>query len=289
MEKIDRLGWAAGFSIRSFGVKIGFRVNDPSLLPRLHDLLPPGASISKDEVVDHLCSVRVAGTDQRKGTRAFHLAYAGIPRIARSLDLVEVLDEVEGNVRLVVAALAQRRLFVHAAALGWRDRAILVPGRSHSGKSTLTEALVRAGATYYSDEYAVLDASGRVHPFAAPLSLRQEGSPRPRKIPAHALGGKVGRKPLTVGLVLSTRYRPGTKRWRPRPLSTGETAMELFGHTVAAQRLGGKALGILKQASLTATGLRGARGDAAEAANEILAFLDRNNPGEQHTPRRPFE
>jgi hypothetical protein len=28
--------------------------------------------------------------------------------------------------------------------------------------------LVRAGATYYSDEFAVLDSRGRVHPFPRP-------------------------------------------------------------------------------------------------------------------------
>ena len=35
-------------------------------------------------------------------------------------------------------------------------------------------ALVRAGAEYYSDEFAPLDAGGLVHPFAKPLSIRNE-------------------------------------------------------------------------------------------------------------------
>ena len=38
-----------------------------------------------------------------------------------------------------------------------RGRAIVIPGRTFSGKSTLVAELVRAGATYYSDEYAVED------------------------------------------------------------------------------------------------------------------------------------
>jgi len=57
--------------------------------------------------------------------------------------------------------------------VAWRGRAILLPGRSYVGKSTLVMELVRAGAVYYSDEYAVLDARGRVHPFAQPVALRE--------------------------------------------------------------------------------------------------------------------
>jgi hypothetical protein len=87
-----------------------------------------------------------------------------------------------------------------------------------------------------------------------------------------------------------TRYQPTTRRFRPRRLSSGQTVLELFNHTVAAQRLGGKAFGILKQVSLSAIGLTGPRPDAREAAAAILEFscanLDQNGLAEQHTPRR---
>jgi hypothetical protein len=38
---------------------------------------------------------------------------------------------------------------------------------SYSGKTTLVSELIRAGATYYSDEYAVIDERGRVHAISA--------------------------------------------------------------------------------------------------------------------------
>ena len=41
----------------------------------------------------------------------------------------------------------------------------MVPGRSLSGKSTLVLSFVERGADYYSDEYAVFDSEGRVHPY----------------------------------------------------------------------------------------------------------------------------
>jgi hypothetical protein len=280
MDDLDRLGWATGFSFRAHGVRVGVRVNDPSIVPRVRELLPPGSTITDESVVEHLCSVRVAPPSQRKGVRGFHVAYSDIQRIGRSHDVEEILDAVEGDLRLFVAAFARRRLFVHAAVVGWKGRAILIPGRSRSGKSTLTEALVGAGATYYSDEYAVLDPNGRVHPFATPISRRTEG--RPLRISIES----PGTTPLPVGLVVATRYQARTKRFRPRAITPGQVTLELFSHTVAAQRLGGKAFGILKEVSLSATGVRGPRGDAQRAAEEILACLDRFWPNEQHTPRR---
>ena len=66
-------------------------------------------------------------------------------------------------------------VFLHAGVIGWRDRAFVFPGPSFAGKSTLIAELVRAGATYYSDEYAVVDEDGRVHPYARALQMRQSG------------------------------------------------------------------------------------------------------------------
>src|SRR5262245_29166046 len=65
----------------------------------------------------------------------------------------------------MVAQRSRAMLFVHAGVVGWRGLAIVIPGRSHSGKSTLVAELVRRGAVYYSDEFAVLDETGRVHPY----------------------------------------------------------------------------------------------------------------------------
>ena len=67
---------------------------------------------------------------------------------------------------------------MHAGAVAWRDRGIVIPGRSHSGKTTLVRALVEA-ARYYSDEFAVLDPQGRLHPY--PLPLRSARAVRNRR------------------------------------------------------------------------------------------------------------
>jgi hypothetical protein len=104
---------------------------------------------------------------------------------------------------------------------------------SFAGKTTLVQAWLEAGATYYSDEFAVLDRAGRVHPFARPLAIR-DGSTALTRVPAAELGAETGTTPLPIGLVLVTSYRVGT-RWRPRRLTAAPTLLALMRHTVAAR------------------------------------------------------
>ncbi len=65
---------------------------------------------------------------------------------------------------------------MHAGVVGWRGRAILIPGRSGTGKTSLVAALVEQGAVYYSDDYAPIDADGRVRSYARAPSVRRPAS-----------------------------------------------------------------------------------------------------------------
>lgn len=268
MDKIDRLGWAAGIVFRSYGLRIGIRVSDPAGLESLADRLPPGWRPASTPVVEHLYSLLSGGPVRSASVRRFHVLYAGALRIARSLQINEVFDALESDLRSYVAEMAPRRLFVHAGVVGWRGKAILIPGRSHSGKSRLVEALVRAGAAYASDEYAVFDRRGRVHPFPAPLMLRGDGEPR-KKYAVDQLGGHVVEGGLPVGLVVVSRYRPGA-RWRPRRLTEGQGLLALLDNTIPARRRPRDALAILGRVVSRARVLKGPRGEAAEAARFIL-------------------
>jgi serine kinase of HPr protein (carbohydrate metabolism regulator) len=166
---------------------------------------------------------------------------------------------------------------VHAGVVGWRGRAILVPGRSRSGKTTLVAELVKAGALYLSDEFAVLDRRGRVHPFAKPLSIRGPGGcdAHARTWPAQELGGTVGTQPLPVGLVVLAEHQPGAS-WRPDRLGRGQAVLELLAHTVPARLRPEAALTALERAVASATVLRGVRGEAAALVPEILRSLEMN-------------
>ena len=273
MAKLDRLGWAGGISFTSYGLRIGIRVNDLSVMDRVLSVLPPSWKPARSAVVDRLYSVRVGGAGARSNVRRFHLAYDSAWRLARTMDLDQVFDHLENAVQLHVAAAARSRVFVHAGVVGWRGRAIVLPGPSHAGKTRLVAALVRAGATYYSDEYAVFDPSGRVHPYPRLLSIRGQEGERPRRCPPEDLGGRRGVKPLPVGLVVVSEYQPGAQ-WRPMPLSPGRAALALLANTVPARSRPAAALATLDHVVSHSAALKGKRGEAEQTAAAILARLE---------------
>jgi hypothetical protein len=260
-------------SLTAYGVRVGVRVNDAAMLDAIRSYLPVGWKPSPVSVVERLYSLIHGGAGERPGVRRFNLLYGDIVRLARTTDLEEMLEMFESDLQLHVAEAARRRVFIHAGVVGWKGRAILIPGRSLSGKTTLVAALVRLGATYYSDEYAVMDKSGRVHPFPKPLQIREGASTKQTKHSVEEFGGRVGHRPLPVGLIISSRYRSGA-RWRPRPLSTGQGMLELLANTVSARRNPRAALSALQQAASGAQTLKGERGEAANAAHAILKRLE---------------
>lgn len=272
MQKIDRLGWTDGLSIVSYGVRVGIRVNDPSALERVKKLLPHGWKPASSPIVEKLFSVYLGGAGPRPNMRRFSLLYGGLERLLRTHDNEQIFATLESNLRLTIAEAARHRVFVHAGVVGWNDQAIVIPGRSFSGKTTLVAELVRAGATYYSDEYAVLDNQGRVHPFPKPLSIRENGTAEQTDYPVEALGGKAGKKPLPVGLVVISNYKAGA-HWRPQTLSAGQGTLEILAHTISARRQPEVALSTLHQVASRASVLKSKRGEARQVVDSILKTL----------------
>jgi hypothetical protein len=276
MEKLDRLGWAAGLAFTAYGVRVGIRVSETEVLKRLEIHLPPAWRPAASPCVDILYSLIVGGVGSSAGVRRFNLLYANALRMARSLDLGEVFDALEAHVQLHIAETAPRRRFVHAGVVGWRGQAILIPGRSHSGKSTLVAALVAAGATYYSDEYAVLDERGRVHPYPKPLSLRADPGAKGARHSVETLRRSGGSTPLIIGLVVVSQYKVGAV-WRPRRLSAGHGVLALLANTVSARRHPAIALATLQRVAANAIILKSGRGEASAVAPLLLKYLEKSS------------
>lgn len=270
MEGLDRLVWADGISFESFGLRVGVRASSTDTFRRLREHFPPGWKASRWQRVQCLYSV-IAAEPEKRGGRRGTLLFRELELIARSRNLNAVLEAFQADLHRFVAEWAPRRYFVHAGVVGWKGRAILVPGRSSSGKSTLVAELVRAGADYYSDEYAVFDGRGRVHAFPRPLVLRPEGNENQERLTAESLGGAVGSKPLRPGLVLVSRYRAGA-RWRPRPLTPGQGLLALLANSVSARRNPDAVLEGLRLGVAQAISVRGIRGEARDLAPAILDY-----------------
>jgi hypothetical protein len=266
MEKIDRLGWAVGAAFTAFGIRVGVRTNQADVWDRIVERFPIGWKPTA-LTVEKMYSLRVGAA---QGTiRQFHLLYGNIDRLARTMDLEAALDRLEADMKIYVAAATWRWTFVHAGVVGWNGRAIVLPGLTLSGKSTLVAELVRAGATYYSDEYAVIDRRGRVHPYARPLAMRETYTARQTKRPVEFFGGRAGRKPLPVGLVVVSQYKAGAD-WRPRRLSAGRGLLALLNHTVSARHRPQVAVPTLRNVVAEAPVLEGARGDAKGMVGLLL-------------------
>jgi len=273
MDKLDRLGWAAGISFTAFGVRMGVRVSAAELLDPLIAHLPAGWKPARSETVERLYSLIGGGAGTRANVRHLHLLFGDSQRLARSGNLDDVLEALESDLSLRFALMARRRLFVHAGVIGWKERAILIPGRSFSGKSTLVKAFLHAGATYYSDEFAVLDEHGRVHPFPRPLSIRPSSEEKQVRVRVEELGAKTGVASLPVGLVLLTHFQPDVQ-WRPRQLSAARGVLGLLSNTPAARKRPGHALKVLTASVAQAKILRGRRGEAHETVRSILRQLE---------------
>jgi len=267
-ERLERLQWTAGLAFVSHGARIGIRVSEAAVLERIIGLLPPGWQPAASPMVDGLYSLKVATAGSRPDVRRYHMLYQGIERVARTHDLEEALAALQSDFHIQVAGWAREGLFVHAGVVGWNGKAVVIPGRTFSGKSSLVAALVRAGATYFSDEYAVFDTDGQVHPYAKPLSLRDEEGKPHGTYPIEVLGGSAATEPLPVGMIVSGRYEAGA-RWRPRPLSPGRAMLTLLDNTVQVRRQPQTALQTLQKAAMDAEAFGSKRGDA----DQVVAWL----------------
>jgi SM-20-related protein len=168
-----------------------------------------------------------------------------------------------------VARRSSRMLFVHAGVVGWRGVGIVIPGRGSLGKSTLVAELVRRGAVYYSDAFAVLDEAGRLHPYRGMVEPGDEDQPQDLRL----IRDDGSTEPLPVGLIVSGAYTPGVV-WRPSVVRGAHVALPLVDSTVLAREQATRMQQIAAEVAAGGVGLRGPRPEAAEVATLLLDVVD---------------
>jgi hypothetical protein len=253
-------------SFEAFGVRLELTFDDPALEPRIREILPPGWAPVRPDPGSTAFALRGTGPD------SYQVTVGGSAAVEHA-SLEVALTLLDSQMRLSIAASARDWLFVHAGVVVVEDRALLIPGATFTGKTTLVQALVQAGAAYYSDEYAVLDHAGLVHPYARPLSLRSADGSALRERHAGPVWSVAGsEKGVPTAAVVITRYRAGV-RWRPTRLSTGQGMLALLANTVPAQARPEESLRTLGRASSSATFLEGERGEAGPVATALLGEL----------------
>lgn len=180
-------------------------------------------------------------------------------------------SSLEMHLQLDVASHSRKAAFVHAGVVALEQGALLIPGPSHSGKSSLVFALCQLGATYFSDEYAIVDPQGQVHPHPRRLALRGLDGVQQRLSPYRA-NWRVGYGPVPLLGVLLSPFE-AEARWSPQPISRGLAVLRLLENTVAAQLAPELCLACLSRAVARAECLESLRGAAEEAAPAILAYF----------------
>lgn len=168
-----------------------------------------------------------------------------------------------------VARRAPGLLFVHAGVVGWRGVGIVIPGRGSVGKSTLVVELVRRGAVYYSDVFAVLDATGRVHPYRGMIGWGAEGNYQDLRLVREA--GATA--PLPIGLIVSGAYDADVM-WQPSVVRGPHAALALADSTVLAREQATDLQQFVELVAASAVELRGPRGEAHEVAALLLDLVD---------------
>jgi hypothetical protein len=257
-------GRVRGFRVSLFGVHLAV-VSDSAAMAEAVDryVMPwlPREAVGR-AAADRLVEVRSAADADGfeilvdgavAGTAPSPLA--AIPQVQRALD--EAMVRCQADVAVI-----------HGGVVAHGGRAILMPGPTHAGKSTLVAELVRRGTPYFSDEYALIDADGRVHPYPRPLLLRDgSGYDQPRL--ATELGGTVAHEPLPVGLIVGLRYALDASLFT-EAMSQAEGVLLLLRNTPQALADQPWILTPLERAVGDAACYAGLRGEAQATAAAIL-------------------
>lgn len=249
------------------GVCIGLRSNAPALLAALTRLIPGSESENVPEVV---FSIHDSG--EQNTARRYAVGLNG--KVAPlCLQLRDALDLLQCYMQEILAMRARNLVLVHAAVVGWGGSAVLLPGASGSGKTTLAMALVKQGAAYYSDDLALLDETGRVHPYLRVPRLRTSlGQKTATHLTELIFAGEIRPEPVPVALVVLSQYSE-TASVRREDLLGRDTFWGLLRNTVAVRSRPELTLKVLKEVSLGARGVQLERGGARAAASAVLGMM----------------
>ena len=167
-------------------------------------------------------------------------------------------DAARALMEVTSFALAQKSvggLLFHAATLTWRGRGLLLPGKSGTGKTTLSGWLSTKGLRYLTDELSfVPDRSQRIVAFPRPLNIKTSGLHALRghydlASDSEALTGRVvalaqptharergSGNSTPLGLIVFPRYRQDAEVGLT-PLSGGQTGLRLMACLLNARNL----------------------------------------------------
>jgi len=259
-------------AIESFGVKLSIFSARKDILEEVKDRLSRILPEELFQIISHRKAVHTFSI--RSNNSAEFVLFKGRKKITYGNDRENFLKFVDWQIRLTIAEFAEARVFLHAGVVAWKEKAIILPAGSFQGKTTLVKELTKLGARYYSDEYAVLDEEGFVHPFPKMLSIRGlTDKYRQTDYAVETFGGRKGITPVPVGMILLTTFESGAE-WDPELLSEGLGVIELLSHTIPIRYNPKFSLKVLNKTVNRAIIVKTKRGEAEEFAVKLLSFFE---------------
>ena len=275
MQKLDKLGWTHGKSYTAFDCEVGLRANSADALEEISKNVPSWIKPSTSRKVDRMVSFIKGG---RKGNqRLFNLLYLDHALAARSHDFASIKDHMIDGMEIAFAERAKSHIVLHAGAVSWKGRGILIPGPSQSGKSTLVAELLRRGALYYSDEYVAVNKLGEMEPLDRPLQLRNKESNHRNFVSATEIGAKSASAPVPISLVLFAQYQELTKFRTMQTLSAGLGILSLMKNCFTARSRPEDTFAYLEKVVEGAKVINFTRGESKKAAGKILQLIEEDS------------
>lgn len=240
--------------VEAYGAKVSLNTPDAAMLQQVIDGLPAGWAVSTG-AIEHDGLAASFTVLQHPGGYLIGDG-SGAQTLCPDPDLVVTM--LRTMARRAVGFYRHGLMRIQAGVVAYEGSGILLPSQPLAGVSTLVDALVRAGAEYYADEFAMLDVEGRL---ASSREVEPGASLAPPRVP--------------VALVALTVYRPGAA-WAPTRLTPAESVVALMAYTAAARDRPPETLVTLRVALGNAQVLLGDRGDAEETAVALLETLSGN-------------
>lgn len=259
-------------SFKSYGVIVAIESNTSELLDKAME-------VARVSLLGNVRRIKTKKADvtfrlEQRGPQSYLMTVNGESLSGATRSRWKFLKFFDAVLRASVGEYSRDLVFLHAGVVGWKGKAIVMPADSFKGKSTITAELVRRGASYYSDDFAIIDKKGLVHAFPRTISMRDENF-RTFDITPESLGAAKGQPPIPVGLVLFTEYKPKAK-WKSRISTAGQGVLDIIPYALSFRRNPEFCLLVLNSVAASAIIASSPRGTAEEFARLILDFVDKH-------------
>jgi hypothetical protein len=197
---------------------------------------------------------------------------APVSNLKKTDIVIHLLEEV---VRSLVFEL-DSAVALHAGAVSWHKKAVLVAGPTHAGKTSLIAWLASNGFEYLSDELVVLTSDKQIEALGRPLIVKAGSRDRVLDLPLgktspsiDAGANKVIMAPqeshdaepvLSCGLIIFVQHSQDADL-RIEPLSPAQAALRLMGSNLNADNLLAHGLPRLKKFSFEVPAISLSYGD----------------------------